>query len=71
LSADVSAAVLHPFLEQSAAKPGPKGEAAALAAAYICPHCGATPEVGETVSVRHGLICPRRALILKMRLGAA
>jgi hypothetical protein len=70
MSADVSAAVLHPFLEQPA-KPGPKDEAATLAAAYVCPHCGATPEVSDTVSVRHGLICQRLTRILAMRIRAA
>lgn len=67
----MSAAVLHPFLDQPGAKPGPKDEAVTLAAGYRCPHCGATPQVRETVSVQHGLICPRRAQILKMRIGAA
>jgi hypothetical protein len=70
LSADVSAAVLHPFLEQPVAKRGPRDEATTLAAAYKCPHCGAVPQVRDTVSVQHGLICPRRALILKMRIDA-
>jgi hypothetical protein len=66
----VSASVLHPFPEQPAS-PGPKDEAAAFAADCVCPHCGATPQVGGTVRVQHGLICPRRAKILKMRIGAA
>jgi hypothetical protein len=71
LSADVSATVLHPFLEQPVAKLGPKDEATTFAAGRVCPHCGAKPQVSDTVSVQHGLICPRRARILQMRLGAA
>lgn len=66
----MSATVLHPFPGQPVTKATPKDEAVALAGAYKCPHCGATPQVRDTVSVQHGLICPRRALILKMRIEA-
>jgi hypothetical protein len=68
----MSATVLRPFAEPEPASTPPKDEAATLAEGYgACPHCGAKPQVADTVSVRHGLLCPVRARILQMRIRAA